>query len=299
MRQVFFALLAILFSSTVFAQQAGSDIWLGKIDSAETDGQAIRVSNWEQVTDAPYYHSQPYFSQDGAYLYFTAADSEGQTDIHRYSIAGQATDNLTKSETSEYSPTPMPGARGLSGIWVDNEGTQWLQQWSFEGQRQRQLLEVEPIGYHVWLSDSDVLVFVLGDGEEPIHTLQKHNINADYESSVIDQHIGASLWAIPSQPNTFSYSKTENHQHWLMAYNARQGAVEALVELPTDIMYYAWDPKGLAVVGSSNGVLRAWDMQKGGEWFEYLDISTRCQKGISRLSFSEDRQYLAVVCNRA
>ena len=290
--------VALLTSFATTAQQAGSDIWLGKLNGHGNEKATIQITEWTQITDEPLYHNQPYFSEDSKSLYYTAASTSGQTDLFQFELKSQKHSNLTQSDTSEYSPTPMPNAKGISGIWVDEAGKQWLQQWSFTGERQSTLLTVEPIGYHVWVSPDEVLVFVLGEGEQPVHTLQRHDVTDGAAAKMIDQHIGASLWAIPQSSGKFSYSKRVEGQHWLMAYHSDTDQVEQLVKLPEDTDYYTWTPNGIAVIGSQEPKLLAWSPELGVDWVDFVTAPSECKRGISRLSFSDDGQYLAIVCNR-
>ncbi|MDM7860032.1 hypothetical protein QTP81_05420 [Alteromonas sp. ASW11-36] len=282
------------------APAEGSDIWL--IDyatSRDNPASVYRPLTWQKITDAPYYHNQPYFSADQQFLYYTAADAQQQTDLWRYELSKQEHINLTSSTTSEYSPTPLPSADGLSGIWVDEQGKQWLRAWSLNGQPPTKLLNVEPIGYHVWLNDGEVLVFVLGSGETPVHTLQRHTVKGATkrtEATVIDTNIGASLWAIPGKPGKFSYSKTLEGRHWLMAYDSNTGAIETLAELPAESSYYAWTPDGHAVtVAADEKALIRYD---GQQWQTLFTIDSHCNNGATRLVFAPQGNKLALVCGR-
>ena len=293
----------LLVTSTNYGVQAeGSDIWL--IDYATSKDNPVSVyrpQNWQKITNAPFYHNQPYFSPDEKFLYYTAADAQGQTDLWRFELASGDKVNLTNSATSEYSPTPMPSNEGLSGIWVDAQGKQWLRAWDRLGQPVANLLSVEPIGYHVWVNDDEVLVFVLGSGETPVHTLQRHTVNgalSDTDTTVIDKNIGASLWVIPGQAGTFSYSKMLDGKHWLMSYHSNTGVTESLTILPNESPYYAWTKDGSVVTVAADGKeLLRYDMGDK-EWQTLFAIGSHCSYGASRLVFAPLGNKLALVCNR-
>lgn len=274
------------------AQVSGSDIWLVPLSSSND------ATTWVQVTDAPYYHNQPYFSADGTRLYFTGADASGQTDIMQYTIANAETVNLTQSTTSEYSPTPVPAGDGLSGIWVDEDGKQWLRQWDLQGKPQRNVISVEPIGYHVWLNNNAVLVFVLGQQEQPIHTLQKVQVGSD-QGDIIDSNIGASLWQIPQSPTLFSYSARTEQSHTLKQFNAETSETTALMPLPTEIQYYAWRPDGKVVIPDNSRNTLVVRGLNDDEWSNWIPFQQHCPAGVSRLAFSVQSDYLALVCNQA
>ena len=288
---------------SVFTYAEGSNIWLGKI---EQEVSSLTISNgeikWTQVTDKPSYHNQPYFHLQSNSLFYTGMVANEQTDFFRYDLSTGVSQNLTQSKESEYSPTVMPKQDGLSGIIVDGDGMQWLWQWTMDGQSKAKLLAAEPIGYHVWLNDKEVLAFVLGKQSEPIHTLQRFTINSsNTQGDVIDQHVGASLWAIPGT-KAFSYSRMLDNKHQLMSYQVDDSRVNYLAELPSSSNYYAWAPDGFAITpahseeGQPSRQLVAWSGTT--QWIDYLDLGDKCNAGISRLAISENYQYIAVVCNR-
>ena len=294
--------IGFFFAVYATAQPAGSDIWLAKLPANTTSKNITKRSlQWKQVTNSPSYHNQPYFDLSNNRLLFSAMKNGQQTDIFEASLETLRIKNLTQSPQSEYSPTVLPDRSGLSGIKVDDQGKQWLWSWSREGVSRGKLLTAEPIGYHVWLNQTDVLVFVLQDEKQTGHTLERHSLNAsNTDVFIIDQNIGASLWAIP-QSQKFSYSRMRKGKHQLMSYSPSDGKVELLTDLPVTSAYYAWAPDGVAVTvsgesGNTNRLI-AWD-PKYTAWQPYLDMSERCHAGISRIAISHDYEYLAVVCNR-
>ena len=292
LRNAGLVLSALMMPFGVYAQTAGSDIWV--VATSNVDD----VSAWQQVTDAPYYHNQPYFSEDGRVLFYTGADETGQTDIYRYTIDNGQTINITQTATSEYSPTPEPSGEGLSGIWVDTNGKQWLRQWDWSGQPMRKVIEVDPIGYHVWLGENAVLVFVLGQEADPIHTLQRVTVGQSH-GEIIDQNIGASLWQIPMTSERFSYSKRDGEQHVLMEYNAKTQAIRPLMDLPSDVQYYAWRNDQKVVLPDNQALRLSVRAPDDDSWIHWFSFERRCPNGVSRLAFSADGNYLALVCNRA
>ncbi|WP_100655706.1 TolB family protein [Alteromonas flava] len=302
MRLTLSVIIMLLGALSAQAQQPpGSDIWMLTLSPATAEESQVTVIEWRQITDAPFYHNQPYFSADGAVLYYTAADAAGQTDLYQYNMATSTTRNITQSSTSEYSPTPRSTQPALSGIWVDKNGKQWLAQWSFDAPQPQKLLDVEPIGYHVWLNDSEVLVFVLSTEEGGKHSLQRATIlPTSNNPRIIDTDIGASLWAIPQQPDKFSYSKRIGDVHYLMEYDASSHRTRRLALLPTSSQYYAWTPDGRAVtVNAEQNGLISWAYGAKDGWQAYVSIAEQCPAGASRLVFSTQGTQLALVCQRS
>ncbi len=307
-------LLCSLPFKAIAQADSGSDIVLAKVtyDLIKTAGGQsdanlekapeviIKLSNFRKISNTPSYTNQPYFINNDSALTYTQmvnTESTGQTDIFVYDFATNTSKNLSDSLTSEYSPTPTPDGKGLSVIRVNAEGKQELWYLGIEDglATQNLLPAIEPVGYHVWDGLTKVLLFVLG---EP-HTLRLANINQQTDQGrVLDTGIGPSLWAIPSS-SLFSYSKQVSDTKWqLRAVDTSKKTTSALVDMPAGSYYYAWSPEGYAVTAVETKLYQ-WHYASGAaKWTEFADLSETCSAGISRLSFSQMGDQIALVCNR-
>jgi hypothetical protein len=301
--------LVLIFSVAFFTSaQSESDIMTASVSyedslSEATAGQPspkiIKLSNFQKITDSPSYTNQPYFINGDTALAYTqmiTSENTSQTDIFIYDFATQSSTNLSNSPTSEYSPTPTPEGKGLSVIRVNSQGKQQL--WYLQlgnGKAKINLLPaVEPVGYHVWDGAKKVLLFVLGEPQ----TLRSASINKPTEQgTVLDINIGPSLWSIPDS-NLFSYSKKIDETTWqLRSVDTKKKTTAALVNMPVDSYYFAWSPVGYAVTAVENKLYQWHYTSAIKTWTEFADLSTQCPAGISRLSFSEKGDKIALVCN--
>ena len=144
-----------------------------------------------RVTSADRYNNQPLLTEKGIYFTQEVKDQgESQTDLVFYSFADQQSYNLTNSPVSEYSPTLTPSGDALSSIVVEPSGQQKLWQYPLESNEQpSRIFEwIEPVGYHAWGRDNDVVMFILG---EP-HTLQYTSVAAA-KGEVVASDIGRTL----------------------------------------------------------------------------------------------------------
>jgi hypothetical protein len=156
------------------------------------------------------------------------------------------------------------------------------------------LSNINPVGYHAWVDNDRVLLFVLG---EP-NTLQLANIQKQ-TSQVLDEDIGPSLFAIPRSPlmsYTASTGKGDDIQWQLKSYHPETANRELLTMLPKGAYYYAWAGNGYAIV-AVNSMLMQWDManiDKG--WQSFADVSDVCPKGVTRLTTNSQNSKIALVC---
>lgn len=291
--------LSLVVSATVQAQTpTGNDIFIGELSIKEG---MLEVANLQNVTAREGYDNQPFFLPDGKSMLFTSeiTSTDGsQTDAMQYDLQRGEITNLSGSKQSEYSPTLMPNKTHYSVIAVDTDGKQKL--WSYplhEGTKKELLPAVEPVGYHTWINDSEVMLFVLG---EP-HRLEQASIKTG-KTKVIDTNIGASLFVIPGTEQV-SYSraildKEQQPSAWeLVAFDPSTKESTVLTHLPDNAYYYSWTPDGKAIAANQSNLLQ-WDrtLDNTDKWRRFADVSQQCPKGVSRLAVNPQQTKIALVC---
>src|SRR5262249_43107535 len=156
------------------------------------------------------YDNQPSFTPDGKSILFTSTHADGQSDIYRYDLATKRTSQVTHTAESEYSPTVMPDGKRFSVIRVERDSAQRLWSFALDGSDPRVIVpSLKPVGYHAWLDDGTLAMFVLGSPNALVH--------GDPTTGRVDtlaRRIGRSLAAIPGA-HAFSYSQTLDSATWL------------------------------------------------------------------------------------
>lgn len=274
--------VTLLTASAGLAQQApDTDIWLATVDLR---GRVPVMGMPMNLTDRVGYDNQPMFLGDGT-LVFTAQHGE-QTDIYRVMAMDQVV-AFTRTTTSEYSATPVPGRDELSTIRVEGDGRQRLWAFPLSGAEPRLVLEdIEPVGYHAWLDDGTLALFVLGEpatlaivapGEQTART--------------VASDIGRSLHRIPGQ-SRFSFLQREGEEWRIRAYDPVAGAVEDLGAALEGSQDMAWTPDGrmLMAVGSQIHARGVDDT----EWRLFADLEGLVGS-ISRMAVSGDGTRIALV----
>jgi hypothetical protein len=137
-----------------------SDIFLARIVRT---GDSISLGAAQNITRRPGYDNQPAFLTDATGILYTAIDSTGQADIWRYDLRSRRRVRLTNTPESEYSPTVMPGSTRFSVVRVERDSTQRLWSFRLDGTDPQLVLEaLAPVGYHAWLDQFRLAVYVLG-----------------------------------------------------------------------------------------------------------------------------------------
>jgi len=297
------ALMTALLSTSVYAADGppGTDIYMTQLDKNKSG--IYQAGPFVQLTTHKGYDNQPNFLPNGKGLLYTSmhqkADGNWQSDSFEYDFASQKLTNLTNTQTSEYSPTLMNNGQFFSTI-VERENQQqfWAQPYKVKRKPYR-INQAEPVGYHVWGSDDDLVMFVLG---KP-HTLQ-YQVNMDSQPKVVANDIGRSLRFVKSR-YSFSFSQQKGKTWYLSEYYPNKDKVVNLVPMLAAADYYTWldDTTAISAVGqtiyqwrydnSARGIRKASEA----DWMPWLDVSKYCKTKVTRLAVNAQHSKLALVCD--
>jgi len=245
-----------------------------------------------RVTEADSYNNQPLLTEKG--VYFTKeiiTGAQSQTDIVFYDLISKQINNLTDSEVSEYSPTLTPSADGLSVIVVEKNQKQKLWHYPFASSAApKRIFEwVEPVGYHAWGGNEDLVMFILGDP----HTLQYTSVAAA-KPKVVAKSIGRTLiFNKASNKYLFSYQKAQ--QNWLASFEPNSNEVTKLFRLPPTLQDFTLVDDHTLIYALQNRVYKR-SLAQPNDVSLWLDLTPYCDTQITRMSYLNDK--LAFVCNK-
>jgi Tol biopolymer transport system component len=291
----------LIFSAS--AKMPGFNIYIGDL---VLQNKQLKVSHLKALTSRVEYDNQPLFLPGGDSLLYTSAITNNkveQTDSILISLQSGQISNLTNSKESEYSPTLMPNEKNFSVIRAANDEQKLWRYPLYPEQKSAEaaselLTNTNPIGYHAWVDNNRVMLFVLG---KP-HTLQLADVQKQ-TSQLLDQNIGPSLFAIPNSPlhgslmsYTASVGEGDDIQWQLKSFHPGTGHISVLTTLPKGAYYYAWAGNGYAIA-AVDSILMQWDKtntDKG--WQPFADVSDMCPKGVTRLTTNTQNTNIALVC---
>jgi Tol biopolymer transport system component len=266
-----------------------SDIFLARIVQI---GDSLRLGAAQNVTRRPGYDNQPAFLTDATGFLYTAIDSTGQADIWRYDLRTGRRLRLTNTPESEYSPTVMPGSTRFSVVRVERDSTQRLWSFRLDGKDPQVVLEsLAPIGYHAWLDQFRLAVYVLGT-PSTLHVVRRDGSEDDVRAS----HVGRTIQRVPAQ-RWYSFVQLDSTRTpWIVAQPFEGGPLSRLVRLPEGNEYYTWAPDGTLFSAQGGSIVR-WNGVSGGgsAWVPVASASPFPTKVISRLAVSPDGRWLAFV----
>lgn len=261
-------------------------------------GGALRLGQPAAVTTWDGYDNQPSFTPDGRALLYTSIRADSQADIYRYDLRGRSTARLTETRESEFSPTVTPDGRFFSVVRVEADGTQRL--WKFPlaaaagGAPALVLEKVKPVGYHAWIDERRLALFVLG---EP-NTLQLAEVGAE-RAEVVERNIGRALHRVPRGGGEFSFvHKVSGGEWYVKGFDPKTRAARILVKTLTGSEDLAWTPGGVMLM-AKDSKLFAFDPARDKEWREVADFAASGLRSITRLAVSPKGDRLALVAQRA
>ena len=243
------------------------------------------------VSDKNSYNNQPHLTSTG--LYFTHEvinKGQSQTDIAYYDFTSKKVTNITNSLVSEYSPTVMPSGDAISAIVVEADGKQKLWQYPLKNEdAPRRIFDwIEPVGYHAWGVQNDLVMFILG---KP-HTLQYTSV-AQAKGKIAASNIGRTL-IYNNSTAAFLFSYTKNEQHILASFNPQDKQVEDLLRLPAQVQDFILKDDATIAYAIKNRVYQR-KLDGSDEVSQWLNLSTYCETNITRMSYNNEK--LAFVCD--
>ncbi len=286
-------MLACLPQLTLSQAPPGTDVYLLPVVS---DMQAVNPVNLSQH---PGYDNQPAFSPDGQSLYFTrfvasADGSTGQTDIYRVELDSGKVSAVTRTDESEYSPTPMPGQAALSVIRVEPpDNRQRLWQIPLDRTQADSVIfaSIEPVGYHAWATSDSAAMFILGES----FTLQVNT--PDGGSKQLADRIGRGIEAWHDSQYNILYIDQQNEDRWtIRAVDTATGETRHIIDTRPGAQDFAidrdnrfWMAEGTALYCFRLGIDE--------DWHRVADYAEAGLGNISRIAVDHSGTRLAIVAD--
>src|SRR6185369_2374063 len=174
--------------------QTASEIFLFDLSIQKEN---ITLSNPKNITNHEGYDNQPSFHTDLPIIYYASFNDEGRSDIKYYNYKTGETKSLTNSPEREYSPTLTLDKQFISCIIQRDNGAQDLGKYPVNGGEPTVLINTLVVGYHVWVDNSHLGLFVLGQNGD---SNELHYFRLPTKSdTIVAQNIGRSLHKIPGE----------------------------------------------------------------------------------------------------
>ncbi len=283
--RLFFIIMALAYTYAVNGQGPPStSISLFTFDPDETE--VVSSPKYLTSFNPDGYNNQPAFFEDDI-LYITSDwEAKGQTDILKLDLKSESLLKVTDSEYSEYSPTPTPDNKGISCIAVppgqSDNPTQWL--WKYPINRENSgsaiSYDFENVGYHHWISDHQVAIFLVGDP----HSLIIYNTD-NGDITEVDKNVGRCFRM--DQLGRLIYVHKAAHNIWYMkTFEVATGKKSIIGETKTGSEDFEVLTDGRMVMGQGSKLFIFGEI---GGWSEIADLNKFKVKNISRLAIRNNK----------
>ena len=277
--RVTFISIALIFAIHVVAQPS-TEVYLFELSS---EG----LSNPLNISDNEGYDNQPSFWLDGKSVLY-ARTVNGQTEIARYFLESRKTIIITNTlQGGEYSPTNIPGTQDISSVRLDTTGLQLLYRYNLDGISEVLVPDLK-IGYHTWISQKELVTFVLGTPA----TMQLINTKTGNVRILADS-IGRSLHKI-SNSTSFSFVDKSVDPWVINSMNSVTYETKEIVGVMDGSEDYCWTSNGEILMGKESMIYK---MKEKGVWLPFWDLNKKfgIVGSISRMSVSPNGTKLLVV----
>jgi dipeptidyl aminopeptidase/acylaminoacyl peptidase len=278
-------ILPLISCSSLFAQLPNTDLWMLDI---KTINDSIYLANPVNLTNRPGYDNQPAFSADSKSVLYTSIRDEKQSDIYSLDLKTKESTQLTKTATSEYSPTYSPDGQNISVVMVEPDSTQRL--WKFPktgGKAELILDKIDSVGYYTWIDNLTIAVWLI---DKP-NKLFRCDIGSQ-ECILVADSIGRSIHSVAfGKIKKLFYSKGKN----IYSNNSKSKVIETIkIGEGEDFCFYRSNQLIMADGAKIYSQIFV-TVGKDGLWKEIADLSSSGIKKITRLAVSPDGKKLVIV----
>ncbi len=279
-----------LFLASALGAQVGpsTDVWIAPLTQ---NGGAIKLGAPRNLTHRAGYDNQPSFTPKGDAILYTVVGADAQADIWRMALPNGVPKNLTNTPESEYSATVVPDGRSYSVIRVEADSTQRLWRFPLDGQGSPSLIleKIKPVGYHLWVADHTLVLYMLGASRGPA-TLQLADDRTG-TAEIVGTNIGRALGKVPGRDAVTFQQLVKDSSSWISELDLRTKQTRRLFKPPAGADYHVWTPGGALLAAAGSKVYlrtdRGWDVA--------ADLAPWGVKNITRLAISPRGDWLAFV----
>ncbi len=267
-----------------YCQLPSTQIYSFSIESS-SDGVTLKNAKYLTAFNATGYNSQPSFINNNEILITSNYFDPSQTDIIRLHLAKETLTRVTATSHGEYSPTLMPDRRHFSVIKETKGGDINQVLWEYplsQAHGGNLLIENEKrVGYHCWLSGSEVATFLVDNPHELVifDVIENSGIK-------IGDSPGRSLLNIDDK---LFYIDKSNEDQWVInSYDASINNIQTIATALTNSEDMLFIEPSYIVMGSKSKLYRL-NLRAPSSWKEIADLEKYGINNINRLAHKSNR----------
>ncbi len=280
------ACIFLLIGMNVFAQ-TGSEIYLFDLN---TKNGVVTLSNSINITNRKGYDNQPSFDAKNSLIYYSSFNESGRSDIKTYQYKTGETKFFTQTNEREYSPILTPDKQFISCIIQRDNNAQDLGKYPIKGGSPVTLIDNLVVGYHAWIDESRLALFVLGE-QSTLHLYQL----GTKKDTILAKNIGRSLHQIPHTNAIGFIQKIVEKNGIIKKIDPDSYEITDITNIIPNHEDIAWTPDG-NIISSDGEKILVFTPGIDNKWREaVINSGKEILKGITRIAISADGKKMAVV----
>ena len=239
------------------------------------------------------YNNQPHFVSNNE-LYISVEDirDTSRTNIISLDLKNNVKTLVTNSEDREYSPTLLPEKYYFSCVRQEDDGFETQRLWVFPIDRSTDgkviLKDQEKIGYHCWLTNEMVALFIVGTP----HYLAIAS-TTDNTVMKLSSNIGRSLQKLPNGNLAFIHKATETN--WtIKELDVSTLRSKTIVSTRPNSEDFVVLKNGTILMSQGHRIFK-YQLGRDTKWLEIGDFSKLGINNINRMAVSPDGNNIALV----
>ena len=257
----------------------------------------IYLFNYRQVHDSLYkfsrpkfltkfnlggYNNQPAFFNDHIIYLTSTPTREGNPDILKLNLAERTVSKVTATPDGEYSATNIFDSGNFSVIKTEPNDVQRLWKMPIDRSSKGKALlpERTNIGYHLWLDENKVALFVVGDP----HYLAVADIR-DNSSIKLTSHIGRCFQKLPNGNLAYVYKATDT-TWYLQELNSSNYKTKIISKTLAGVEDFVILRDGTFLMGSGSTLFKLHPAIDS-NWLPIIDLENYGIKNISRMAINK------------
>ncbi len=235
------------------------------------------------------YNNQPSFINPRELYITTDMYDKNFTDIVKLDLQNEEYYRITATDSiAEYSPTPKAVQSYFSAVRVEKDGkTQslWLYPENHQTYGKRVLNDIGNVGYHCWLSEDVVALFLV---DEPMQ-LAIGNIKEDVTQIVLE-NIGR-CFRQNSEGNLLFIHKVTPEISYIKSFDIETNKIASITETLIGSEDFELLNDGTFIMGSGSKLYKL-NPEQDTSWQEVIDLADFEIMNITRLAASRNRLVL-------
>ena len=275
------------------APPPGTDIYLVPISGGLAGMKGAKPT---VVSNAAGYDNQPMFSPDGTRILFSRNHDGKQFDIYAFDRGTGRVSQVTRTPENENSPTFLPAgvgeAGGFSAVQTEMDKTQRLYRFDAQGRNPQLILaDIKPVGYHAWIDNDRLGLFVLG---QP-NSLQLASVKTG-KGEIVASGIGRSLHRIPGTRAISFVHREPSGEFWIKQIDVDSKKIDSLTRVVdgNSERDMAWTADGKTILMSGGTKIYSWT-RGAAAWTEVFDAAAHGLGAVTRLAVSPKGDAVAIV----